>query len=338
MDKYFTINQKSSELNIIREKGYERGVSCGLSVLDEIFTIKKGFPIFIAGAPYAGKTEFVLEILINLSITKKWKHFIYIGEGGDVENVFAELVSKHMGKQYHKGNFGASDTDIIYSSQFIEQYFVIANHDTDFTINEFYDTVSSAERELNIKFDTTVFDPFNDIKDETALFGGREDKYLAHALKQVRISSKKNNRVDILVNHIADVKAINDKESGFRYMPEALPNEWAGGRTWWRRAFTMILIYRPPNYIKLYSECKENETHIIIQKSKPKGVGKIGRASIYFDWKKNRYYCFEGSQILYSCETMESILPKSLVESKMQPNTNFSESVKDLWEPETKVI
>jgi hypothetical protein len=75
-----------------------------------------------------------------------------------------------------------------------------------------------------------------------------------------------------------------------------------------------------------------NESHIIIQKTKPKGVGKTGKASIFWDWKKNRYYCYEGSQQLYSCETMESILPKSLVENKIKPNNNFIEPYKEIWE------
>lgn len=54
----------------------------------------------------------------------------------------------------------------------------------------------------------------------------------------------------------------------------------------------MILIYRPPIFL-----CNENgkpyepnETHIIVQKAKPKGSAKIGLSSLYWDWKTNRYY------------------------------------------------
>lgn len=323
MSKYFKINDVLSDLNNFREVGNVKGLNCGLDSLNGLFSLKKGFPLFIAGAPFSGKTEFVFEILMNTSILYGWKHFIYAGEVGDIHNIFAELISKHMGKQFNKGQFGASESEVIYSSQFVENHFVICNHNLEFTIDDFYNSVDEAEKKYGIKFDTTTFDPFNDIKDETHLFGGREDKYLADALKKVRVSSKKNDRIDILVNHIADVKTITDKE-GNRYMPPAMPNEWAGGRTWWRRAFTMVLVYRPPTFMlnENGQPYKENETHIIIQKSKPKGVGKIGVGSIFWDWKKNRFYCEVNGQELYSCEKIEK-------NNTIEPNRSFYEVIKE---------
>lgn len=308
---YFQLKDVFSQISTLRDVGIPKGESCGLVALDEFFTLKKGFPLFIAGAPYSGKTEFVLEILLNTSILYGWKHFIYVGEGGDVENVFGELIHKHAQKSFSKKSAHYIDEkEFISSTMFIQKYFVVANHDKEFTVGEFYANVLEAETELNIKFDTTLFDPFNDIKEDIEGFGGREDKYLASALKTVRVDAKKNNRINILVNHIADVRAVVDQATGKRYMPPALPNEWAGGRTWWRRAFTMILVYRPPSWMKDANgmEYAENESHICIQKSKPKGIGRNGQASIFFDWIKNRYWCYgPNGQKLYSCETLEKL-------------------------------
>ena len=315
--KYFKLNHKINELKAFAEHGHKDIKSCGLSSLDSIFMLKKGYPLFIGGAPYSCKTEFCFEVLINTSILYGWKHFIYCGEGGNVEHIYAELLHKYLQKPYQY----ADSKDQFHAEYFISEHFIIANHDNDFTISEFYETVNEAEKEYNIKFDTTVFDPFNDIKEELEKFGGREDKFLADVLKQVRISSKANNRIDIVLNHIADVKAQVTPE-GVRYLPAALANEWAGGRTWWRRAFTMILVYRAPICLKdpQGMPYAENETHIIIQKSKPKGIGKVGKASIFWDWKKNRYYSFNGNQLLYSCENLESIKQEPL-----QPSTDFNE-------------
>lgn len=316
--KYFKLEHKINDLKTFAEHGLKDVKLTGLSSLNEIFKLKKGYPIFIGGAPFSGKTEFAFEIMMNTSILYGWKHFIYCGEGGNVEHVYHELLHKYIGKPYKY----CEEKDKLTAEYFISEHFVIANHDIDFTVKDFYDTVLEAENEFNIKFDTTLFDPFNDIKEDLMTFGNREDKFLADALKQVRISSKNNNRIDIIINHIADVRTVTD-DKGNRYMPPALPNEWAGGRTWWRRAFTMILVYRPPIFLsdsngKPY---EENESHIIVQKSKPKGIGKIGRASIFWDWKKNRYYCYEGLQMLYSCETIEQYKP-------LKPNIDFTESVK----------
>lgn len=313
-NKYFNLSHKISDLKTFSEQGHKDIKSSGLSSLDSIFMLKKGYPIFIGGAPFSGKTEFAFEIQINTSILYGWKHFIYCGEGGNVEHIYSELLHKYLKKPYNY----ADEKEKLHAEYFISEHFIIANHDLDFSIKEFYDTVAEAEKEYNIKFDTTMFDPFNDIKEDLEKFGGREDKFLADVLKQVRISSKINNRIDILVNHIADVRAVT-LQDGTRYLPAALANEWAGGRTWWRRAFTMILVYRPPICLKNNDGIpyKENETEIIIQKSKPKGIGKVGKASIFWDWKKNRYYSYLENQLLYSCEKIEDY--------KLQPSTDFNE-------------
>ena len=315
--KYFRLEHKISDLKEFCEQGHKDIKSCGLSVLDSIFMLKKGYPIFIGGAPFSGKTEFCFEILVNTSILYGWKHFIYCGEGGNVEHIYAELLHKYLEKPYKY----AEESDKLKAEYFISEHFIIANHDSDFTISEFYTTVEEAEKEYGIKFDTTTFDPFNDIKEEVERFP-REDKFLAYALKEARISSKKNNRIDFILTHIADIKPITLPD-GNRYSPPALASEWAGGRTWQRRAFTQILVYRAPTCLsdKNGMPYAENESHIIIQKSKPKGIGKLGKASIFWDWKKNRYYCFNGSQQLYSCQKIEDFKPKQLA-----PNTDFNET------------
>ena len=311
--EYFKLEHKISDLKNFSERGLVDLCKTGLSSLDEVFKLKKGYPLFVAGNPGSGKTEFIFEILINTSIMYGWKHFIYCGEGGNIEHIYNELLFKYLEKPYKY----ADEKEKLKAEYFISEHFIIANHDLDFTITEFYSLVLKCELELNIKFDTTTFDPFNDIKDELDKFGGREDKYLAFALKEARISSKNNNRIDILINHVADVFPKTDKDTDKSYLPPALPTQWAGGRTWWRRAFTMILIYRPPTFQKDINGVPyaENETHVIVQKSKPKGVGKVGKASIFFDWKKNRFYCYKEAQMLYSCQNLEDFKPKPMEEN-----------------------
>lgn len=321
---YFKLENKINEVKHFAEHGMQDVKSTGLAVLDGYLGLKKGYPLYIAGNPGAGKTEFCLEVLINTSILHNWKHFIYCGEGGNIEHIYAELLHKYLQKPYK----WADEKEKLHAEYFISEHFVIANHDKDFEIDEFYSIVQKCEDEFNIKFDTTTFDPFNDIKDETDKYGGRDDKYLAYALKRVRVSSKMNNRIDILVNHIADVTPIIDKDSKKRYLPPALATEWAGGRTWFRRGFTMVLIYLPPPFLKDANGMPfaDNETHVIIQKAKPKGVSKLGTQSIFWDWKKNRYYCFKDAQLLYSCEKAEDYLPPQ----KMLNNVNFYEVEKEV--------
>lgn len=307
MADYVVVRNRSKQLNSVREDGFARGHLLGFNCLEELISIKKGYPFYIAGAPYSGKTEFLMEMLIQLSLYYKWKHFIYLGETGTAEEIIAELCYKYIGAPYRKyksmgqeDKYAMTESDRAMAEQWVDEHFVIFDAEdentklSDFTIEQFYANVADVESELGIKFDTVSIDPWNDVDENLLKYGGREDKFLKDALKYVRRDAKKNNRVNFIVNHISDIAPVTDRSSGRRYYPPATPNEWAGGKTWYRRAFTMILVYRPPSWMEkpgaggdFYAE---NETVIEVQKSKPKGIGRTGIASIYLDWKANRYY------------------------------------------------
>ena len=141
-------------------------------------------------------------------------------------------------------------------------------------------------------YDTTVLDPWNDVSRDLRAVGGREDVWLTNELKKIRQHSKAHERIDIVINHIAKLNADASTLSGKRYQKPALPQEWAGGQAWYRRAFTMLLVYRPPVGEKMREdqpEIRDGETWIVNQKTKPKGSGKIGMAKLYLCRTSNRF-------------------------------------------------
>jgi len=322
--KYYKLEHRINTIKQVAEIGDSDVIRCGIVSLNEIVGIKKGYPIFLGGAPHAGKTEFGKQMMMNLAQKFNWKWFCYLGEEGTIEAAYLDLMHKYLGKPYQ----WATEAEKVRAEYFINEHFIIANDDLDYMVTGFYDAAAECEREFGITFDGTFFDPFNDLEEELVRFNGREDKFLAYALKQVRVSSKKNKRVDMVVNHIADIKAIQDKDSGQFYMRAALPNEWSGGRTWWRRAFLMLLVYRPPTFLKDENgrPYEENETLIYCQKAKPKGIAKLGRRSIFWDWKKNQFYSYDGGQVYGMNEGME-YKPNTIQPAKDWTESNKNEDI-----------
>jgi hypothetical protein len=56
----------------------------------------------------------------------------------------------------------------------------------------------------------------------------------------------------------------------------------------------MLLVYRPPapdtlRFGKVTFDTHVGETWLMVQKSKPRGVGKLGRAVLYYDKRTNTY-------------------------------------------------
>lgn len=315
------IEDRGTELDNIRENGYFKGLHTGLPVLDSIYSIAKGYPLYIAGSPHSGKSEFTKELALSSAIHHKFKWFCYCGEDGSAEISIAELCSKLIGKPYF-GEYAMSEKERVYAHNFVSERFIFTEP-TDTTLRGFYDDLKQAEKKLGIRFDGSMFDPFNDVINESAKYGGTH-LWLEEDLKHTRQKAHEGNRVDIIVNHIADVSYVVDKGTNQRYIPPALPSQWAGGQVWHRRAYTMLLVYRPPSWLMDENGYPygDNVTLIYNQKAKPKGSGKLGHCKIMWDWKANRFYEEDSSgHRKYMLEKEKTDPPK--IEFNYNPNKTF---------------
>jgi len=274
------------DLNKLRSEGITY-FSFGFEQWDEVVKARKGYPIYLAGEPFSGKTEILLEILVNWITLYQWKVLVYLGETGHAHDIVAEIAHKLIGKPYF-GDYQMNEKERLMAEYLIAEHIYIIPPDSRFTIDQFYANLAEIENDKNIKFDCAVIDPFNDV-DELEY----NPQYLNLALQSVNGQCYKSGRIDIILNHIGETQKIYDKTLNKRWKMPAHPDEWAGGKMWFRRAFTMLLAYRPPDFLvdetgaAIYAE---NQMQIVVQKAKPKGVGKLGVINLYWDWKKSRYY------------------------------------------------
>ncbi len=292
------------------ENGTEKGFNVGFKCLDELITLKTGYSTYILGFPGAGKTEIHLEMLFNMTESRGWKHALLSPEIGGMEDVIAELVSKYLRRPFFKSNPFSPNAQQIYNAiaELSQWFFPMDNDEQDYTIDTFYEDCEKLEKDHKIRLNTTSIDPWNDLTENLNDFGGREDKYLAWALKRVRQDAKKNKRHNFIVTHAKDMPAIALKSViGKEVYCTAIPTlqSFAGGQVWSRRAFNVLGIWRPEEGAidpKRGLPFDKNEAIVLSLKSKPKGSGKKGSCSLYFDWKVNRYYEKIGENNFYAFE------------------------------------
>lgn len=286
-------------VNKIRETGSQRGLGTGFRDLDSLYTLKKGFPLFVAGAPHHGKSIFVKQLVVNCAVKHGWRSLLFMAEEGGADDLIVDLVEMKCQADARKMTPGGLPNDRAMTDEefqdaliWVNKHFAIvdpddvANTNTPFTLDAFHQI---AQREA---FDVTVLDPWNDIDRDLEKHGGREDLQLTDALRDVRRESAQRNRIDIVVTHIAKVQADKKSVCGTRYQGHALPTEWAGGQTWFRRAFTMLLVYRPPAGLVIEPDgqaIEPGECWVYCQKTKPKGVGKLGRIKLWWQPSKHRF-------------------------------------------------
>lgn len=292
MKKYKLLDEAKDQLSNLRNNGRTRGKNIGFPVQVIDYSVKEGCTTYIVGAPHSGKTEFWMEVLINLSCKYQWRHVIFSPETGDVADIYAELMHKFIGKPYFEiDGEKMNDSERTKAEYFISEYFIVVDPaDENLSIDDFYQEVDKIEKELGKKIHTTTIDPFNEIAHDFSKDSGRQDLYIERVLGDCRKNSRRTGRHNCIITHARDQQSIN--QNGITYYPPPTARDYAGGQAWFRKGLGMIAVWRPPYGIadgdgKPY---EMNETHVIIQKSKPKGVSTNGTYKIFYDKKLNAYY------------------------------------------------
>jgi len=279
------------EMQTLRDKGFTKGYSIGWDWDALPYSVKLGSTTYMGASPGSGKTEIILEILINLSCLHGLNHVIFTPETGNAQEIYAELCHKYIGKTFIKGIRSMTDGERISAEMFVDEHFVVVDPlDEDLTITGFYELVDKIEKNWK-RVDTTLIDPWNELTEEFIPEDlGREDKYLNRILRLVKKNATKNNRHNFIVTHVRDQTLVT--KDGKSYYPPPHARELAGGQVWFRKGNSIIMPWRPPN--GLLSEegemYRENELHFKIAKSKPKGVSMNGTYKLYLDTERYQYY------------------------------------------------
>ena len=108
----------------------------------------------------------------------------------------------------------------------------------------------------------------------------------------------------------------------------------AAGQISFRKGMLIWSTYRPldvennPLNDENGNLCKENETHIIISKAKPKGTAKIGKFKLYYDFKRNQYYEeFLGGKRFPNEPEPSGLVIANKAQDVIKPNVNFDEEI-----------
>jgi hypothetical protein len=289
---YKRLTDLQEELFTIRNEKVVKGKDIGWEWSMLPLTIKEGCTTYIGAPPASGKTELWFEFLINLSCLHGWNHVIFSPETGSASEIYAELCYKYIGKPYTIGENAMSQSEQIQAEMFINDHFIVIDPiDEDLSLDDFYKLVDHIEDEHEIRIHTTTIDPWNEL---TEIYEhsdlGREDKYLSRILGLARKNARKTNRHNCIINHVRDQAPIN--KDGNIFYPMATARDFAGGQVWFRKGLSVLIFWRPPQGVMGDDGVpyEDNEVHIKIAKSKPKGVSKNGIYKLYLDVDKYQYY------------------------------------------------
>jgi len=313
------------ELNYLINHGNPKGNLTGFKSFDEYYSIKYGAFTIILAEPHNGKSELGFEICINQAIKFGKKSLVYSPETGTVADIYAELIYKYLGKPIQRSlPYSATDKEYYRALAWVDEYFSII--DSDEKAYSYQEIMSLCTNE-----DLIFVDPNNEVvHDFQGAYQGRQDIYIEDIMAQIRRFCKKKDKHMIITMHPASQQAIFDPETKKSYYGMPRSRMAAGGQAWFRKAMGWINMWRPPTFINDSDGMPYPENIVIveIEKAKPKGIGKKGTFPLYFDFKRNRYYEYNGDgneQYAFDHEKNVSYAAPNAI----QPNFDFEYSVSE---------
>ncbi len=280
----------NDRLDTLKRLGNSRGLSTGFVTLDQYLSLMLGTTLYFYGAPFSGKSEIIYDLIIFCMRVHNWRVAIFSPESGSKEEILAEIISKINRKPFYKNQDECLTEDQMYRTvaELQDKLVIIDPGYNDLTPDQFYHMIDDVENNTG-KIHITVLDPWNELKHD---FGkaNRQDLYLEEKLGMIRRNAQEKNRLNIVSTHVQDQQYIQDGNK--RFYPPASAREIAGGQAWYRKGMNMVSVWRPPAGIHddTGRPYDENEVQLIIQKYKPKGIGKRGVCTLHFDKYQNRYY------------------------------------------------
>ena len=279
------------------KKGIQLAPETRFRDLDNYFRWKKGAVNVFTGYANAGKTFFVLQLMLTKSLYDDWKWAVFSPENYPANDFFDDMVEMFNGKALGE----MTDEEYVAACEFLNEHFFYVYPDNDHDLLSIHDKF----RYLVLKkgVDGVVIDPYNQLDHNQKAYQ-REDQYLSDVLKDIKRFALLNNVTYNIVAHPKNPKYEQDKS-----LPVVDMYDLHGGSMWGNKA-DHILSYHRPNW---HIDKNSPEVEIHIQKVKRKRTGgKQGMVEMRLDWKQKRYVEIMGNESF--CDPTRATSFKSIKE------------------------
>ena len=103
LEGVFTANDVREELELLFEKGLQKGATLDMGELDDLLSVEVGRLMIVTGIPGDGKSEFLDEMAVRFSLKYDWRCAWFSPENFPVTLHHPKLIEKLVGKRFMKG-------------------------------------------------------------------------------------------------------------------------------------------------------------------------------------------------------------------------------------------
>jgi hypothetical protein len=290
---------------------------------NRITLVPKTFSLWY-GWPGHGKTTIGLCIMAQIAKREKKKFLLYCREEGEAKDITNLLASIWIGRQFYPGGQNRmNEGQLTAAIRELTQYFTILDGRVD-GFQGLITAASEAQDETQMRYWGIMADPLN------TLVRGSESiaAMYEEGLMTIHDDAKKTGRHYLLFTHPgSDADKKEKTENGITYQPP--PTAWnlKGGRTLYDMGYLMIGVWRPPFGLANAGDAyRKNETHLLVQKIKPRGSGEAGATiKLYYDLDRFNYFEIDdkGKESFANGNSAHEMPKPEQIVLPLKPNTTF---------------
>jgi hypothetical protein len=260
-----------------RDNYNKKGKYLGFEQLHKHYSMSLGNCTDWTGYPMSGKTQVLMELLVNTSKYYGWKHLIYFPDVGNNVEIVADLIHKKTGKSFNPlSNNVITDIEITHAMEWVLNHFKIVTRQEikgRLTPVDFWEWAVKIRTEEELH--TASIDSWKDMSHDYEKYGGYA-QYLEYVLPLRNHLAEEN----MLHFHTIIHPKLTEKENGKR--PAPTPYDLKGGSEWFNSGKCMITVHRP--------DINTNLAEVFFNKIKPRAMGEVGKIEMYFDVNSLTYY------------------------------------------------
>jgi len=262
----YDVEHYAEQVRTLYQQGEGRGLSTGYECVDELFTIKP-LVYVITGVPSMGKSEFLDQILFNLSQKYDWRHAVCSFENPPHMHI-SKLLEKTLGKPFHAGPTPRmSEEEMERGIEWISDHFLFMEQSdgTSASISDILDRGSAAVQRMGVR--SLTIDPYNYL--DMNIGSKSETNLISEMLTKVRNWSAAH---DCAVFFVAHPAKLYRQADGSYPVPRGY--DISSSASWYSKADVGISINRNSDNGKVEIYC---------WKVRFKHLGKQGMCELNYD-------------------------------------------------------
>jgi twinkle protein len=275
LDGVFTAADVMDELQVLFEKGMQKGAVLHMGALDEMFSVETGRLMIITGIPGDGKSEFLDEMTVRLSLYYDWRCAYFSPENFPVTMHLQKLVEKIVGKRFMKGVMPQSEFDAAVS--YLSHNFFDILPEEGYRVDAIIERAETLVRRKGIR--VFVLDPYNCLEHQIPS-GQSETQYISEFLEKLRSFARRRQVLVILAAHPTKLK----QDTLTKRFPVPTMYDISGSAAFFNKADFGIAVER---------DRSRGVTRIHVQKVKFRHLGYPGIASFKYNHHNGRFMAFE---------------------------------------------